>query len=109
MDFDMNKIEKLIFRDLIKSIKGIYIYKFYKKYLITPGQLAEFLNKYQKQELLSLNDDKVTLTEKGKKEILRLRYTILSSSQNKFNNIPKEFLDNKLQINEFYIPKIQEK
>lgn len=102
----MKNLYKQIFRDLYESINGLYAFTFYSRYKITPSLLFQFIEKFQKENIVSFGDGKISLTEKGRlKAIKFIRNT--TSTNNKFNNIPTEFLDKKLEINSLYLPNIE--
>lgn len=100
----IRNIDRLIFKDLYKNKNGLFLFTFYSRYKIEPDQIAVFIKKYNERELLFLKDDKVFLTEKGKKFVLT-SFNLLITEKTK--TVPTDFIGKNISINEPYIPKIR--
>lgn len=100
----IHNIDKLIFKDLYKNKSGLYLFTFYSRYKIEPDKIAVFINRYKDMELLFLKNDKVILSEKGRKFVLNSFNLLISE---KTNAVPADFIGKNIKINEPYIPKIK--
>ena len=101
----MVKFEKKILEDLYQSVNGLYAFTFYSRYKIEPDQIFDFIQKYEKKGILEFSSDKLSLTKEGRDIILKQKF-VVKSNNGKFNSIPKEFLGEKIKINEPYLPNI---
>lgn len=102
----MRNFERLILRDLYESTNGLFGYTFYSRYKIEPENILKFIEKYKERGLLSFENDKLTLTDNGRKFILKRLYKV-PSRKDKFTGIPSAFIDRKLEINTPYLPDIR--
>ncbi|MCF7920738.1 MAG: hypothetical protein K9N06_12565 [Candidatus Cloacimonetes bacterium] len=99
--------EHIILKDIYESINGLYSFYFYSKYRIQPNQLFKFIDKYSKKGFILYEDNRITITDKGRNEFLTKKI-VISTNGNKFSKIPEEFLIKQLDVNEPYIPNINE-
>lgn len=101
----MKELEAKILKDLFESVDGLYPFTFYSRYKIEPDVMFKFIDKFLKRELILFNQDKLYITEAGRKyaqKTLFLRNRVLK----KFDNIPSSFLENKIKINKPYLPEL---
>ncbi|WP_431160856.1 hypothetical protein [Flagellimonas beolgyonensis] len=100
-------IEDKILKDLFESIDGLFAYTFYSRYRIEPDEIINFISKYEKKGIIDFDNNKISLTKEGREIILKQKFQPRTTG-NKFSNIPKEFIINKLKINEPYLPNIND-
>lgn len=100
------KFEQRILRDLYESVKGLYPFTFFSRYKIEPDQISRFITKYSDSRIIEYDGTKITLTKEGRDIILKQQF-VKKSENGKFSNIPSEFLEKKLEINEPYLPNIK--
>ena len=87
--------DKRILLELFKKRKSINIYYLHKKYLLSPAQINRFVRNYLEEKLISFDNCKIKLTEKGIEWILHNRKKIfLSHNKNKWKIIPNEWIVN---------------
>ena len=103
----MTKIEKRILKDIYESVDGLSPYTFYSRYKIKPSETFKFVEKYESKGIIKSDDDRITTTEEGRNIILKQIFYNKSAGIGKYD-IPKEFLVNKIDINEPYLPNIRE-
>ena len=101
-----------IIKDLYQSKEGLYAFTFYKRYSFEPEKIFRFIHKYQEFGFVKYCDDKVTLTEFGRKYFLK-KYLNIKHIKNKytdsrFDNIPDRYKARKIGVNEPYLPNIKE-
>jgi hypothetical protein len=89
------KFEKRILKDLYESVNGLFQFPF-----------LLFIQKYKDKGILEYEDNRIYLTKEGKDIILK-QALYKKSSEDKFSNIPSEFIVSKLKINEPYLPNIK--
>ena len=102
----MKRVDKYILKDLYESINGLYAFTFYSRYSIEPDQMFNFITEYEEKGIINYNDDKLSLTENGRKIILKQIF-IAQHLPGKFSNIPEEFIGQKIEINFPYLPDIK--
>jgi len=101
----MLKTEKLILKDLFDSVDGLFAFTFYSRYKIEPDEIIRFISKYQKKDVVIFENNKIYLTKEGRENFFKLGFKNKTGTE-KFSSIPKEFLTSKLEINEPYLPNI---
>ena len=100
----MKKIENKILKDLYESVDGLYAFTFYSRYSIRAEDMFKIINKYTERGVLTYNNDRLCVTHEGRSMILKQKFQ--NERGGKYNNIPKEFLTEKLEINSPYVPNI---
>lgn len=102
----MKIFERKILKDLYESKEGLYAFTLYSRYKVEPSKLFVFIEKYVNKGILIFENDKLELTKEGKDIILKHIFTIKTSGD-KYSNIPKEFIGDKIEINSPYLPNIR--
>lgn len=97
----MKDHEKSILKLLFESSQGLYTFTLYQRLRLTPKEMFIAIEGLQNLNLISNEDDKITLTEEGKKLTMKGRSNNIN---NKHKSIPKNFLGPRKEINEFYLP-----
>ncbi len=69
----LSSSEKIILLNLFKSNKSFAIYSFYTEFSFSPAQLSRFTRKFLKKDIISLDDDKMRMTEFGRNWIIKNR------------------------------------
>lgn len=108
MKLDLNNCYKKIFRDLYESVDGLYAFTFYSRYKMPPSLVFEFIEKYKKQNFIIFENGRILLTNKGRDAVFRFVKNHKRVSNEKYSNIPSEFIDIKLKINSLYLPEIED-
>jgi hypothetical protein len=101
----MKDLESKILRDLFESVDGLYPFTFYSRYKIEPDVMFKFIDKFLKRELILFNQDKLYITESGRKYAQKALF-LRKKALKKFDNIPPLFLENKFGINKPYLPEL---
>ncbi len=101
----MKTFERKILHDLLKSSNGLFAYTFFERYKVGPDEIASFIEKFQSQELIIFQENRLFLTEKGKEELKIIKLKVFTK-ENKEDRIPEEFKANRIEINEPYLPDI---
>lgn len=91
----------LILNQLFRSYGHLNFFSIYIKLKLPHSQLLKELIKLEKENLVSLAEDKVTINSNGKEALLRREYIKKDIS---WKEIPQCLKRNKLDINEHYIP-----
>ncbi|WP_321289383.1 hypothetical protein [uncultured Sunxiuqinia sp.] len=85
--------------------KQVNLYLFHEKYLLSPAQLARTIKKFLEEEVVELNNDKVSLTPKGERWIICNRKALFLNEKKKYwKEVPVEMKQESIGINEFYKP-----
>ncbi|WP_330443036.1 hypothetical protein [Flavobacterium sp. C4GT6] len=102
---NMNKTERIILKDLYESTNGLYTYTFFSRYKIEPEAIFFFIKKYSEKKILEYNNDRLNLTSEGRDIILKQLFNN-KPEKGKFNNIPSDFLKERININSPYLPNL---
>ena len=102
----MKQLENKILKDLYESVDGLYAFTVYSRYKIAPKDLFLFIDKYLKKNIITYENDKIRLTNSGRDNIFS---TVLHNkkSSGKFNNLPQNYVGNKMEKNFPYLPNLQ--
>jgi hypothetical protein len=76
---NLTSIDRVILRSMFMSNARIHIYFFHKKYLFSPLQIIESLEKLKLSKLIEFNQHYCNLTEFGKRQILKNRRLVFAS------------------------------
>jgi hypothetical protein len=101
----MKELESKILKDLFESVDGLYPFTFYSRYKIEPDVMFKFIDRFLKRKFILFSQDKLYMTELGRmyaQKVLFFRKRV----SNTYGNIPTSFLENKLKINEPYLPEL---
>jgi hypothetical protein len=102
----LSKLEKRILQDLFKASEGLYMFTVYQRYRLSPKDLFVSLESLKTKKLIVDEEDRMTISNEGKEFVI---FNNLSSSDKKerFSRIPDEFIGRRININEFYFPKMK--
>lgn len=98
----MDYLEKKIFIDLYESVDGILAFTFHSRYKISPAELTKIILKNREIEYLNYEDGKLSLTEKGRSEALKIYLTSKKTEQT-FSEVRVPHMP----INSLYLPSIE--
>ncbi len=99
----ITKTEIKILVDLYMSVDGLTPYVFFQRYKYTPTTVFKSTTKFQKKEFITIENDKLIISEKGKSFVEQNRFIY---SNDKFDRIPYNFLSNRIGINVPYVPNL---
>ncbi|MCT3915961.1 hypothetical protein HZQ04_07825 [Elizabethkingia anophelis] len=100
----MNYYQKKILLDLFESVNGLQPFTFYSRYRLKPEAVVELITSLESKDLVSIKNNTLYINEKGKSFIKNRKFS--NRFQNKYENIPVNFIDEKLSINSYYIPNL---
>jgi hypothetical protein len=101
----MKDLESKILKDLFECVNGLYPFTFYSRYKIEPDVMFKFIDKFLKRNLIIFNQDKLYITDSGRKYAQKTIF-LREKALGKFDNIPTIFLENKIKINNPYLPEL---
>jgi len=88
--------DREILRHLWAEHDPVKVYLFHEKYLLSPGQIARILRKYSAENIIEIHGDRIALTERGRRWILRNRREIfMHVSAKPWKSIPDVFRNSK--------------
>lgn len=99
----LNNQNTRILKYLFKADQGLFTFTLFQRLNVSPKDLFESMVALQELDLINEENDRLSLTSKGKEFIINNKLS--SSSINKFEKIPNAFIGRKIDINEFYLPK----
>lgn len=74
---NLSDIYRAVFNDLFQSPQGLQPYTLYSRYGLQPDDAVDFILKYKADDIISISDDnKLSLTPKGRKCINQVIYSI---------------------------------
>ncbi len=97
----ISKADIKILVDLYKSVDGLTAFMFFQRYKYGPALVFKTVEKFKKKKYIHSDDKKIYITDEGKQFVEKNRFIF---SKNKFSRIPKEYLSEKIEINEPYLP-----
>lgn len=109
MDNKLNfsTVDREILRHLFNE-EIVSIYFFHKKYLLSPAQLSQSIQKLSENNLIKLDNFNILLTENGRKYVYNNRDIIFRKIETEYwEKIPKEMAGSSLGINDLYSPNIK--
>ena len=104
----LNKIEKLLLVDLFKSSDGLYIYTLYQRYNLSPKELFLTIDSLNKIKLIEVDEDRLKISKQGIEFAIKNNMNSKEQTEKKII-IPENFIGPKIEINQFYIPKLNKK
>lgn len=100
--------ERKILLEVFKSSNGLYLFTLHRQLNISPKDLFLSVENLKSNELLVVNEDRVTLTAKGidysTKTTLKIKKEMINTKL-----IKEDYLGKRINVNEFYIPRNFEK
>lgn len=93
---------------LFKEKQGIDIYTFHEKYLLSPGQIARVVRKYQIEGVLDFDGKNISLTQHGKNWLIRNRLKVLQGKRElPWKVIPEDFKQEKISLDHSNLPDLK--
>lgn len=106
-DHEYDVVDREILKNLLKE-DCIDWYYFHEKYRLSPGQFSRSMKKLETFGYLVIIDEKIKITEKGRKYLIAERNNILRKNSPEHWELPQsERLSSKTDINQFYLPNIK--
>ena len=103
--FSIHSEDREILLVLFKEKKGVDIYTFHEKYLLSPGQIARVVRKYKIEGVLDFDGEKIILTEYGRNWLIRNRLQVLMGKRaHPWKVIPEEFKQEKISLDYTFLP-----
>jgi DNA-binding PadR family transcriptional regulator len=104
----LNKIERIILRDLLMSSEGLDAYTFWRRYHISPGQISQVLSRFVERRILKLKNDHIEITRKGQKWLIENRIKLFPVTEKPWRKCPEEFLQPQLPIQQPIVPRLSQ-
>jgi DNA-binding PadR family transcriptional regulator len=101
----MESADIVVLRELYRNTK-MDIFEFHRLYSLSPGQLAQTLNKFVKQGIVEIEGDFAQITDFGRKWIVANRKSLfLEVRALGWKSIPDYMQKPRIPINSFYAPR----
>lgn len=92
MSLYITSVDKKVIQELLNSSEEVGIYALFEKYKFSPAQISKFTRKFLEKGVIIINNDKLLLTEYGRKWIMANRKEIfLKERKNTWEKIPEEW------------------
>ncbi len=101
----LNKLETKLLTDLFKSTEGLYIYTLYQRYNLSPKELFLAIETLKENNFAELDDIRISISKEGIAHAVNTNIRLPLSTE-RFAKVPLNFIGPKIEINQFYIPKI---
>lgn len=97
-----------VFYSLYQSSKGLLAYTLYSRYNIQPADAVEFVNQYEKQGIITIDDEqRICLTSEGRNKINIILKNLESKLEHKQNYYLKTIKSSDtIEIFEPYLPDV---
>ncbi len=99
----LTNLAKRLLIDLFKASEGLFVFTLYHRYSISPKELFLAIKELQENNLITNENDRLSLTQKAKEFIITNKIFV-QRRVNKFDTIPENFLGRSIAINQFYLP-----
>jgi hypothetical protein len=103
----INSNEKTLLKALFKSTEGLFIFTMYQKYNISPKDLFLAIENLSKLGYVSSLNGRLTLTMDGFNFVINNNLSF-NKGKSKYDKVPNDFLGPRIEINQFYIPKLED-
>ena len=100
----MNHYQKKILLDLFESVNGLQPFTFYSRYRLKPEAVVELITLLEGKDFVNITNNTLYISEKGRNFVKNRKFS--NKAQNKYKNIPEDYIDEKLSINSYYIPNL---
>ena len=101
---DIKKDEAKILEILYMGYGKLDIFTIFKRAKIPLFKLNNLVKQLEDKEYITIDEYKISLTEKAKKWINTKESKKILVKDKDWKEIPNEFLGNKIEIHDFYIP-----
>lgn len=103
-----SKIDKQILSELFKASDGLYLFTLHRHLNLSPKELFNSVEKLKSSGFVEVSNDRVVITKDGVKYSTQMPLKL--KKEIKIDKLIKEeFLGERININEFYIPYNYEK
>ena len=102
----LNRIQRLILKDLFRARGMLDSYSLYQRYYITPSQLATSTSKFVEAGYLSIEKGRLSLTPNGRRWLVTEGFVKTLEDNKPWRRVPEEFVEAKLPAWLPYIPEI---
>lgn len=103
----MKNLTKKILVEVFKSSNGLYTYTLYRRFLSSPKELFVSLSELSDLGLAHEEDERISLTKKGLNFVIN-NNILFQKNESKYSKIPNKYLGRKIEINEFYLPRLND-
>ena len=100
----LDKIDKLILKDLFYSKKGLTAYTFWVRHKILPYQLVNSLEKLERKGLVKTYEMRIYLTDEGNLFSIGNSNLLEYEGDKHWLECPDDVKQEQMEINEPYIP-----
>ena len=102
----LTRIQRLILRDIFKARGKIDSYTLFRRYYITPAQLAASISKFIGDGRMKQREGELLLTTKGKHWLVQGGLLPVATGDDPWKIIPEEFRQSKLPTWFPYAPEL---
>lgn len=102
----VNQTERIILRDLLLSEAGLHAYTFWRRYLISPAQVARVIQRLVKKGILEFDESHLAFTPEGFKWAIKNRTNLYALHHRPWRQCPEDFMRPQLPVNEPIAPRI---
>ena len=103
----LTRIQRLILKDLFKANGKIDSFTLFRRYYITPPQLASSVFKFIKNGYIKNSDGMLILTSKGKKWLKETKFLVGRDGDCPWKEVPDDFRQAQLPLWTPYVPEIE--
>jgi hypothetical protein len=100
----LTRYQRLILKDIIRANGTLSAYTFYRRYRLSPAQLAESLNRLIINKLIQVKEDKILLTSQCKEWLDKRKISFADTEEKEWREIPIEVTQTKIVPWEPYLP-----
>lgn len=102
----LTRLQRVIFKDLFKARGKLDSFTLFRRYYITPSQLAASISKFIENQYIEYRDGELQLTSKGKRWLVEEGFSFDTIHDFPWKTIPDEFKQERLPPWLPYAPEI---
>ena len=101
----LTPLERNLLVALARAEGGLDVFSLYSRFRCSPSELFRTATRLERREWLSIEDNRVAVTKKGREWIMANRRYLAAPGDKSWREIPSEFQRHPLLWHETYVPR----
>jgi predicted methyltransferase len=101
---NFSKVEREILKTLMTASKDVNLFTLHRRYQTSPRELTKAVQSLNRKKFVKVDENNIKLTKQGRILAIKNRFDIVSQREKPWRECPKEFMKEKIGVNEPYIP-----
>ena len=100
----LTRIERIVYRALLRASDGLEFASLCWRYRLLPGEVAAFAEMGREREWIKIEGRRIRLTAQGEWELTKCSPSLRRSDRESRRFVPEEFVREPIALDEPYIP-----